>query len=97
MALLVAGARAFTGRYIHTLGPVAVLALALWSDAAIGRDVGLIWLAHVGFDRVLGDGLKYPSAFGDMHLGRIGAAKSQAALLSSAIDASHQVGRMSFA
>lgn len=35
---------------------------------------GLIWIGHVGFDRALGYGLKYASAFGDTHLGRIGRA-----------------------
>jgi hypothetical protein len=28
-----------------------------------------IWAAHVGFDRMLGYGLKYATAFGDTHLG----------------------------
>ena len=32
----------------------------------------LIWTAHIGLDRVLGFGLKYPTAFGDTHLGRMG-------------------------
>ncbi len=31
----------------------------------------LIWVAHIGFDRFLGYGLKYPTAFKDTHLGRI--------------------------
>ncbi len=31
----------------------------------------LIWLAHIGFDRMLGYGLKYPSGFKDTHLGRL--------------------------
>ncbi|MEZ5886225.1 MAG: DUF4260 family protein [Paracoccaceae bacterium] len=35
-------------------------------------DLGLIWIAHVGFDRMLGYGLKEPSGFHDTHLGRIG-------------------------
>lgn len=33
---------------------------------------GLIWSAHIGFDRALGYGLKYASGFGATHLGRIG-------------------------
>jgi hypothetical protein len=33
---------------------------------------GLIWIAHIGFDRALGYGLKYPTGFGDTHLGRSG-------------------------
>jgi len=32
----------------------------------------MIWLAHIGFDRALGYGLKYASGFGFTHLGRIG-------------------------
>lgn len=31
----------------------------------------LIWIAHIGFDRLLGYGLKYDTAFKDTHLGRV--------------------------
>jgi hypothetical protein len=31
--------------------------------------VGLIWLGHVGFDRMAGYGLKYDSDFKHTHLG----------------------------
>lgn len=31
-----------------------------------------IWTAHIGFDRLLGYGLKYPNAFRATHLGWIG-------------------------
>ncbi|MFT3671948.1 DUF4260 domain-containing protein [Aestuariivirga sp.] len=45
-------------------------------DDFILRDIlwatALIWLAHIGFDRMLGYGLKYASGFNDTHLGRIG-------------------------
>ena len=52
------------------VGPL-LLAVAL---LATGTSVmwALIWTAHVGFDRALGYGLKYPTAFADTHLGRIG-------------------------
>jgi hypothetical protein len=36
--------------------------------------LGLIWCAHIGFDRALGYGLKYAEGFGATHLGRIGRA-----------------------
>ena len=36
----------------------------------------LIWLAHIGFDRALGYGLKHPSAFQHTHLGLIGKPES---------------------
>jgi hypothetical protein len=32
----------------------------------------MIWLAHIGFDRALGYGLKYVAGFASTHLGRIG-------------------------
>jgi hypothetical protein len=32
----------------------------------------LIWIAHIGFDRAMGYGLKYETSFGDTHLGKIG-------------------------
>ena len=35
-------------------------------------SAGLIWCAHIGFDRTLGFGLKYSDGFGFTHLGRIG-------------------------
>lgn len=33
--------------------------------------IGLIWSAHIGMDRMLGFGLKYPTAFKDTHLNRV--------------------------
>jgi hypothetical protein len=37
-------------------------------------SIAMIWLAHIGFDRTLGYGLKYSAGFGFTHLGRIGPA-----------------------
>jgi hypothetical protein len=31
----------------------------------------IIWIAHIGFDRMADYGLKYPAAFKDTHLGRV--------------------------
>ena len=56
------------------VGPL-ILAATLPSVGA-GLPLALVWGAHIGFDRALGYGLKYPSAFGDTHLGRIGKAAS---------------------
>lgn len=33
--------------------------------------VALIWAAHIGFDRALGFGLKYPTNFKDTDIGRV--------------------------
>ena len=57
-----------------TLGPL-VLALAAYTvDWHAGGLAAAIWFAHIGFDRVLGYGLKHFSGFADTHLGRIGKA-----------------------
>jgi hypothetical protein len=31
-------------------------------------QIALIWLAHIGLDRMLGYGLKYPTEFKDTHM-----------------------------
>lgn len=69
-----AGPRAGAAAYnlLHSyVGPAGAAVLALSNGRP--ATVALIWAAHVGFDRLLGYGLKYPTAFGDTHLGRIGA------------------------
>lgn len=55
-----------------TIGPAALAAIAMFSGDALLLAIAAIWAAHVGFDRMLGYGLKYASAFNDTHLGRIG-------------------------
>ena len=40
--------------------------------ASLIGSITLIWIAHIGFDRALGFGLKRASGFKDTHLGRIG-------------------------
>ncbi len=58
---------------VHTYAIALALALGgFFAGVPIAAAGGLIWLAHIGFDRALGYGLKYPSGFGDTHLGRIG-------------------------
>ena len=43
----------------------------LWPEP-LAVALALIWLAHIGMDRMLGYGLKYETAFTDTHLGSIG-------------------------
>jgi uncharacterized protein DUF4260 len=74
------GARTGAAAYntMHaTILPLALGAfgVALANPPAI--QLALIWLAHVGFDRALGYGLKYGSGFGVTHLGRIGRRQTQ--------------------
>jgi hypothetical protein len=57
----------------HTyVGPL-ILAAAL-HIAGRPLSIPLIWIAHIGFDRMLGYGLKYDAGFGFTHLGRLGKA-----------------------
>ena len=76
-----AGPRAGAASYniAHSLiGALIALAAGVLLSAPLAVTVGLIWLAHIGFDRALGYGLKYSSGFGITHLGLIGRARSGA-------------------
>ena len=56
----------------HTyIWPVGLAAIGALVDADAAVAVGLIWITHIGIDRVLGYGLKYPSGFKDTHLQRV--------------------------
>src|SRR5579863_5715884 len=66
-----AGAAAYN--LVHTYALALPLTLAgIWLASPIASALGLIWITHIGMDRMLGYGLKYTSGFGDTHLGRIG-------------------------
>jgi len=66
-----AGAAAYN--LVHTYALALPLALfGYWLASPIASALGLIWIAHIGMDRMLGYGLKYASGFSDTHLGRIG-------------------------
>jgi Domain of unknown function (DUF4260) len=52
--------------------PLVLLGVAVLTRSHIAAECGLIWVAHIGLDRLLGYGLKYPTAFGETHLGKIG-------------------------
>ena len=54
----------------HTyLAPAALAALGWALGAEMLLAVAAIWVAHIGFDRMLGYGLKYETGFGATHLG----------------------------
>ena len=55
---------------IHTYaGPLMLAGWALWTSHHALLLWALIWSAHIGFDRMLGFGLKYQAGFGWTHLG----------------------------
>jgi hypothetical protein len=51
--------------------PVALATFGVVADAKIAVQLALIWLSHIGIDRAIGYGLKYPSAFKDTHIQRV--------------------------
>ena len=54
---------------VHTyIGPLLVGGASFVLQRELGVAIALIWLAHIGLDRLLGYGLKFPSAFKDTHL-----------------------------
>lgn len=65
------GARIYNA--IHTYVLPGALALSGWLlHVPILLPLVLIWINHIGVDRLLGYGLKYSDGFGWTHLGRHG-------------------------
>ena len=70
---------------VHSyLGPLVLAALAVVGALPAALPFAFIWTAHIGLDRALGFGLKYPSAFGDTHLGRVGRKGQPARVMATA-------------
>ncbi len=51
--------------------PIVIILLALLIMYSVLLAIGIIWIAHIGMDRMLGYGLKYPTDFKDTHLQRV--------------------------
>ncbi|MGH2522285.1 MAG: DUF4260 domain-containing protein [Anaerolineales bacterium] len=69
-----AGARVGSVTYniVHTYALPALLGVVAWQTQwPLGLSLALIWLAHIGADRLLGFGLKYPTEFKSTHLNRV--------------------------
>jgi hypothetical protein len=64
------GAATYDAAHTYAL-PVVLAAIGVVADADVAVQVGLIWLAHIGVDRAIGYGLKYPTGFKDTHLQRV--------------------------
>ncbi len=57
---------------VHTcIGPVGLGVAGVVGGYEAAVQIALIWLAHIGLDRALGYGLKYPTGFKDTHLQRV--------------------------
>lgn len=55
--------------FVHTiLAPGVLIVIAILTFRQQLLPFAFIWTAHIGFDRMLGYGLKYPTRFQDTHL-----------------------------
>lgn len=65
------GARIYNAFHTYIL-PIT-LGLSAWLlHSSVLAPLALIWVNHIGVDRLLGYGLKYSTGFGWTHLGRMG-------------------------
>ena len=66
----IVGAAAYDVAHTYSF-PIALAAIGVMVDAEIAVQLGLIWITHIGVDRAIGYGLKYPTGFKDTHLQRL--------------------------
>lgn len=64
------------GAEVYNLSHTYTAPFLLWAAVSLSHlpqavPLCVIWVAHIGFDRLLGYGLKYPTAFKDTHLGKV--------------------------
>ncbi len=64
------GAAAYNAVHTYVL-PVALATAGVIAEADTAVALGLIWLAHIGVDRAVGYGLKYPKDFRETHIQRV--------------------------
>ena len=65
------------GAFLYNLAhatpvPALVIGLGWWQHRPLLLGLGLVWLAHIGLDRLMGYGLKYDDHFQHTHLGMLG-------------------------
>ena len=65
-----AGAAAYDAAHTYSLPVLLAGAGVVWDVGGLVA-VSLVWIAHIGVDRAIGYGLKYPSGFKDTHLQRV--------------------------
>ena len=64
------------GAWVYNAGHTYAAPFLFWWIAGLlhlpsGLALALIWTAHIGFDRLLGYGLKYESEFKETHLNKV--------------------------
>ena len=63
------GAAVYNAGHAYIL-PASLAACGMFMSQPALVAVGMIWIAHIGFDRLLGYGLKYKTGFKHSHLSR---------------------------
>jgi hypothetical protein len=66
-----AGAIAYNISHSYVL-PLMLFAYGFFVSSSDADRLALIWIAHIGFDRALGFGLKYARGFRYTHFGKLG-------------------------
>jgi hypothetical protein len=64
------GSIAYDAAHTYAL-PIPLLTFGLLAGNALTTQLALIWIAHIGLDRLLGYGLKYAGGFKETHLQRV--------------------------
>jgi hypothetical protein len=65
------GAYVYNAAHNYVL-PIALGLIGIMLGSWRLPELASIWAAHIGLDRLLGYGLKYPASFRETHLGSIG-------------------------
>ena len=65
-----------TGSTIYNFGhtyfiPIIITIFSVILQQELTLALSLIWVSHIGMDRTIGYGLKYPSNFKDTHLQKV--------------------------
>ncbi len=72
------GARIYNA--IHSyVTPATLVAMSMLLKSPGLLPYAFVWINHIGVDRLMGYGLKYPQGFGWTHLGRLGSTKTPSA------------------
>lgn len=50
--------------------PLILGGIGVWAAEPIAVEIAAIWAGHIGFDRLVGYGLKFPTGFKDTHLSK---------------------------
>jgi hypothetical protein len=64
------GAATYDAAHTYVL-PAALTVVGVVTETDAAAQVGLVWLAHIGVDRAVGYGLRYPTRTKETHLQRV--------------------------